>query len=563
MTIRSRHTMIGLLSIALWLRRAGEPPVPRGHWFWGNCIQFKEHAVKFLLKAHAQCGDVFTVRFLNQHITMVLDVHSYEKFSKERNFDFHEITKQVNQNVFHYELVNSRKMISEAGQKVNGRHLFTSMENFALNLKNAFRDMKSGNSEKQAVGSCSTAQLSDNERVRDLNVINSSTSINTTATGSSSNIIWPPIYKENQLERPQIIPNPSITTFDKMSTCWHEDDLRNFASRTFFSPLFYTIFGRDTKGQDTSFHPQVFHKMFDQFHKYFNFLWLGVPHQLFPEAMSAGAVLAQQPTSTEMMAREGCSEYIKFATDFMLRHSQSEQDIVGHNLVFLHVNYNTFRVVYWCMYKLMEDAKIMAALREEVEEVVEAKRSGSSPEEAAAEFTADDIHKLTLVDSFLKEVIRSMSGVFMIRKVLEDTVFTTDSGINYNIRKGDRVAIYPPAFHYDPEIYEQPETFKFDRFVDATFYKNGKIVKHPLIGFGSLCPGQKFAILQIKWFIINLLNSFKLELLDGERTGPNTNMYGHEILPPTHDVRCRFLAKDSPVTLTYVNNYGSHKTRNL
>ncbi|RUS80495.1 hypothetical protein EGW08_011746, partial [Elysia chlorotica] len=371
-------------------RRPGEPPIAPGHWLWGNCIQFKEHAVKFLLKARAQCGDVFTVRFLNQHITMVLDVHSYERFAKQRSFDFDKIAEQVNRNVFQYELVNARKMISEAGQKVNGRHLFTSMENFASNLKDAFREM-------------------------------------------------------------------DTTPSDKPHSFWHEDDLRNFASRTFFSPLFYTIFGHGARDSETSFHPQVFHKKFDQFHKYFNFLWLGVPAQLFPEAMKAGAVLAQQPSSADMMAREGCSEYIKFSTDFMLRHSQSESDIVGHNLVFLHVNYNTFRVVYWCMYKLMEDAKIMAALREEVEEAVEAKRSGCTTEESVAEFTTDDIHKLPLLESFLQEVIRMMSGVFMIRKVVEDTAFTTDSGATYNIRKGDRVAIYPPAFHYDPEIYEEPE----------------------------------------------------------------------------------------------------------
>ncbi|KAK3769668.1 hypothetical protein RRG08_004920 [Elysia crispata] len=548
--------ILGLLVVGLILAyfrflhrnlRPGEPPIAPGHWFWGNCIQFKEHAVKFLLDTRAKCGDVFTVRFFNQHITMVLDIHSYERFAKQRNFDFDEIAKQVNQNVFQYELVNARKMISEAGQKVNGRHLFTSMEHFASNLKNAFRDMGSGEADEQALGTSSVQSQSELEK--DLNVVNSSTSINTCSTSKD-------IVVSSPNNHSHIIPNPSTTTA-KPRACWHEDDLRNFASRTFFSPLFYTIFGHDAKDHETSFHPQVFHKMFDQFHKYFNFLWLGVPPQLFPEAMKAGAVLAQQPSSGDMMVREGCSEYIKFATDFMLKHSQTEREIVSHNLVFLHVNYNTFRVVYWCVYKLMEDAKIMAALREEVQEAVDAKRSGSTSEDSVAEFTIDDIHKLPLVDSFLQEVIRLMSGVFMIRKVVDDTSFTTDSGAIYNIRKGDRVAIYPPAFHYDPEIYEEPETFKYDRFVDTTFYKNGKAIKNPVIGFGSLCPGQKFAVLQIKWFIINLLNSFKLELLDGERTEPNINMYGHEILPPTHDVRCRFLAKDSPVTLTYVNNYGS------
>lgn len=85
---------------------------------------------------------------------------------------------------------------------------------------------------------------------------------------------------------------------------------------------------------------------------------------------------------------------------FILVHSQSERDIICHNLVFLHVNYNTFRVVYWCMYKLMEDQTVMAAVRKEVDEVVEAKRTGASASEYEAEFTTEDINKLPVVGKY-------------------------------------------------------------------------------------------------------------------------------------------------------------------
>ncbi|CAL1542485.1 unnamed protein product, partial [Lymnaea stagnalis] len=486
-------------------RRAGEPPLAPGHFLWGNGKQFTEHAVKFLHKAHKKCGDVFTIRFLNQYWTMVLDIHSYERFAKEKNFDFDAIQEQVNQNVFGYQLADARKMIGEAGQKVNGKHLFTSLENFAKNLTEAFKD---------------TASESDSKLLENM-----------------------------RAELP--------------ADSWCEDNLRNLASKTFFSPVFYTIFGRGMPGTEGNFHPQVFHKNFDQFHKYFNFLWFGMPMKMFPQAAQAAGILAQQPSSADMLKREGCSDYIKFATEFMLKHNQSERDIISHNLVFLHVNYNTFRAVYWCMYKLMEDESVMAAVRKEVEEVVEAKRTGTDTSEYEAEFTTEDINKLPVVDSFLKEIIRWTSGVFMVRKCVEDTVFTTDSGETYNIRKGDKVAIYPPVFHHDPEIFESPETFKYDRFVDAEFFKNGKKIKHPLIGFGSLCPGQKLSMLQIKWFIINIVNSFKLELVEGEKTAPNTGMYGHEILPPTNDVQCRFQPREGACSLRYINNYGSNGSKGL
>ena len=56
----------------------------------------------------------------------------------------------------------------------------------------------------------------------------------------------------------------------------------------------------------------------------------------------------------------------------------------------------------------------------------------------------------------------------MIRYVNEDTQFTAADGSSHLIRKGDRVAMYPPAIHKDPEIFEDPEvnmwkTYHFTR----------------------------------------------------------------------------------------------------
>ena len=44
----------------------------------------------------------------------------------------------------------------------------------------------------------------------------------------------------------------------------------------------------------------------------------------------------------------------------------------------------------------------------------------------------------------------------MVRYVTDDCDFKLDNGQVYRIRKGDRVAIYPPAIHKDPKIFEDP-----------------------------------------------------------------------------------------------------------
>lgn len=56
------------------------------------------------------------------------------------------------------------------------------------------------------------------------------------------------------------------------------------------------------------------------------------------------------------------------------------------------------------------------------------------------------------------ETFRMSSGVFMVRHNQQDVDFTvaaTDK--KYRIRAGDKIMMYPPAIHKDPEIFDKPE----------------------------------------------------------------------------------------------------------
>src|SRR6218665_3793903 len=76
---------------------------------------------------------------------------------------------------------------------------------------------------------------------------------------------------------------------------------------------------------------------------------------------------------------------------------------------------------------------------------------------ALARFSRILIFNLFLiVDSIITETIRLSSGVFMIRYIKEDTMLALSTGKRFLMRKGDRVAMYPPAIHKDPEIFENP-----------------------------------------------------------------------------------------------------------
>jgi len=88
------------------------------------------------------------------------------------------------------------------------------------------------------------------------------------------------------------------------------------------------------------------------------------------------------------------------------------------------------------------------------------------------------------------------------------------------------------------------QEFAYDRFMNgAKFFKAGRELKQPIMSFGSLCPGRRVALIQLKWFLITTLTRFQLRY----RTSTSMPVYdagyhGHEVLPPVSDVDVEFRA---------------------
>lgn len=89
------------------------------------------------------------------------------------------------------------------------------------------------------------------------------------------------------------------------------------------------------------------------------------------------------------------------------------------------------------------------------------------------------------------------------------------------------------------------QVFKYDRFVDAKFYKDGEEIKHPIMPFGSLCPGKRYALLQMKWYIMTIMTRFEIHLHDGQHAQYDYQYHGHEVLPPVKDVQIDFRLREN------------------
>jgi len=93
------------------------------------------------------------------------------------------------------------------------------------------------------------------------------------------------------------------------------------------------------------------------------------------------------------------------------------------------------------------------------------------------------------------------------------------------------------------------QEFVYNRFMNgAKFYKAGAELKHPTMAFGSLCPGRRYALVQLKWFLLTILTRFQLRYASTSSSTSTLPQYddhyhGHEVLPPVADVDVEYRLK--------------------
>ncbi|XP_012946916.1 cytochrome P450 7A1 [Aplysia californica] len=453
--------------------RPGEPTIVPGHFFWGNAKQFGSNALAFLQDAKEKYGDVVTIRMLDKYWTIMLDVSSYEAFNNERNFSFSPVKAMINTNVFSYTLQQHEKVIAKISNHLNGVALYSAFEEFVKSLTRVVSETE--------------------EHVKTTNTLDGQT--------------------------PQLLDKDSVMTMKKtdekltgvkgfkdvLQDDWCEEGLQKVVAKVFFNSQFYSFIGRPEPGSKSNVNPDYFFDVYNEFHDYFYHLFAGLPIQIFPTAGKARDKLHASLDIPEILRRPDSSEYIKKATEFILANGQTESDCRNHILSLFHVMFNNLGAGFWCLYLLMHDKAARKSVLKELEDAVETKRVEGHDGGSVAEFTVEDINKL----SYLGELY------------------------TYHLRMS---------------------TFKYDRFMNnPDFYKDGKKLRQSTFGFGTLCPAQKMSMLQLKWFTMVMVNNFKMELVDGDTAELDVTKYGNEVIPPTNDVRIRMKPKEGAVRLENIN----------
>ncbi|KAL5717942.1 hypothetical protein ACHQM5_010891 [Ranunculus cassubicifolius] len=159
----------------------------------------------------------------------------------------------------------------------------------------------------------------------------------------------------------------------------------------------------------------------------------------------------------------------------------------------------TYTTLEWIMAELVNHPDVMKQLQEEIRSVVGTK---SKVEE-------HEIIHMDYLNCVIKETLRLHAPIpFLLPRLSSES--TTIDG--YNIPAKTRVIINVWAIARDPKIWDKPEDFIPERFVNNSIDYRG--LDFAFIPFGAgrrICPGISFGINSVEAILVNLLYWFDWE----------------------------------------------------
>lgn len=494
-----------LLWLALGIRRRqpGEPPVENGLIpYLGCALQFGANPLEFLRSRQRKYGHIFTCKIAGKYIHFLCDPFSY-----------HSVIRQ-------------------------GRHLDWRKFHFATSVK-AF-----GHDSFDPRHGHTTENLHH-------------TFLKTLQGEALPSLI------QTMMENLQSVMLESDTLPSRPGGGWEADGIFAFCYKVMFESGYLTLFGREL-GQDKSQARQQAQKAlvlsalenFKEFDKIFPALVAGLPIHVFQSGYSARENLARTMLAENLSKRENLSDLISMR--ILLNDALSTFNDLSkartHVALLWASQANTLPATFWSLLYMIRSPDAMKAASEEVQKVLDSSGQKPNPNKPTLCLSREELDNMPVLDSVIKEAMRLSSASLNIRVAKEDFLLHLDNQESYHIRKDDVIALYPPMLHFDPEIYEDPQEYKYDRYLDdsgqekSTFYRGGRRLRYFYMPFGSgvtKCPGRFFAVHEIKQFLALALSYFHMELLDPAAKVPplDQSRAGLGILQPTYDVDFRYKLK--------------------
>uniref|UniRef100_H2ZLL6 Uncharacterized protein n=1 Tax=Ciona savignyi TaxID=51511 RepID=H2ZLL6_CIOSA len=299
-----------------------------------------------------------------------------------------------------------------------------------------------------------------------------------------------------------------------------------------------------------------------------------IPIHLLPATKRSRNKMFELLSDFDFENRENVSKLISQVAAVGKSHNpenSTNEERVRHLLIILwSAQANTLPALFWTLFHILNDKQAKVDVLQEFE-----KHLGKSENfydvttvgENLQWPTMDDIQrikkgdldKMVVLDSCLKETLRVSGSSMAVRRATQNTTITLHSGKVYNIRKGDYTSYFAPVTHQDTQIYEKPEEYRHERFLQrgekdpnmlksrTQFSKEGKRISPSTsimtFGYGAIrCPGRHIAMIEIKVLALTLLKHFNIDLgqiydrSSKDYPQPDLTHLGFGVMPPDRDV---------------------------
>ena len=166
----------------------------------------------------------------------------------------------------------------------------------------------------------------------------------------------------------------------------------------------------------------------------------------------------------------------------------------------------TSSTLEWAMTELLRRPELMRKAQEEIDRVVRLRPDGKKVEES-------DIDQMPYLQAVVKETLRLHPAVPLLlpRNALQDTNF-----MGYFVPKNTQVVVNAWAIGRDPDAWEEPLSFKPERFLGSNIDYKGQ--NFELIPFGSgrrICIGVSLVSKLVPLALATLIHCFDWELGGG------------------------------------------------
>lgn len=150
----------------------------------------------------------------------------------------------------------------------------------------------------------------------------------------------------------------------------------------------------------------------------------------------------------------------------------------------------TVNAVSWAVYELGKNAAIYAKAKAEVHSVIGSRTA-----------TFDDVMRLPYLSNIVNETLRLYPPAYAIpRMSLED-----DEILGFHIPKKTNVMLNILAIHRHPKYWDEPLTFRPERFENLDLKGDKKYTFFPFGGGPRICIGNNFALMEMTLILAVLL----------------------------------------------------------